>query len=142
MSTPLIWLHEEALRITHPVFKVALERTKAIYVWDDGYFRQANYSLKRLIFIYETLCELPVDIIHGNTIDVIRELAPPTLYIPETNNPLIVNIIASLEATLPVTVVEDEAFVVIKKPSEFHRFFQYWNKAEKTAFTYNGGVNA
>jgi hypothetical protein len=142
MNASLVWLHEEALRMTHPVFKVALERTKAIYVWDDGYFRQANDSLKRLIFIYETLCELPVDIIHGNTLDVIRELAPPALYIPATNNPLIVNIIASLEATVPVKVVEDEDFVAIKKPSEFHRFFQYWNKAKKTAFLHNGGINA
>ena len=142
MNASLVWLHEEALRMTHPVFKIAPERTKAISVWDDAYFRQANYSLKRLIFIYETLCELPVDIIHGNTLDVIRELAPPALYIPATNNPLIVNIIASIEATVPVKVVEDEDFVVIKKPSEFDRFFQYWNKAKKTAFLHNGGINA
>jgi hypothetical protein len=142
MSAPLIWLHEEALRITHPVFRVAPEKTKAIYVWDDGYFRQAKYSLKRLIFIYETLCELPIDIIRGSNAAIVQEFAPSTLYVPATNNPLIVNIITSLEATVPVIVVEDEAFVVIKKTSEFRRFFQYWNKAEKIAFTYNGGVNA
>ena len=142
MNVPLIWLHEEALSMTHPVFKVAPERTKAVYVWDDGYFRQTNYSLKRIVFIYETLCEMPVDIIQGNTLDVIRQLAIPTLYIPATNNPLIVNIIASLEPTVSLKIVEDEAFVIIKKPIDFRRFFQYWNKAEKTAFLYNGGVNA
>jgi hypothetical protein len=142
MSTPLIWLHEEALRLSHPVFHSTPNGLRAIYIWDDAYFRQANYSLKRLIFIYETLCELPVDIIHGNTLDVVRELAPSTLYIPATNNPLIIHIMNSLEAIVPVTVVEDEAFVVIKKPGEFRRFFQYWNKAEKSAFLHNGGVNA
>ena len=142
MNAPLIWVHEEALRMTHPLFKAAPERTKAIYVWDDDYFRAVNYSLKRLIFIYETLCELPIDIIRGNTLDVIRELAPPALYIPATNNALILNIIESLEAAFPVTVVEDETFVVIKKPIEFRRFFQYWNKAEKTAFLQNGGADA
>lgn len=142
MNTPLIWLHEEALRITHPVFKAAPEGTKAVYVWDDNYFRQANYSLKRLIFIYETLCELPVDIIHGTTLDVVRELTPSTLYIPTTNNPLIVTIIDSLKAAFPAAAVEDEAFANIKKPSEFRRFFQYWNKVEKTAFLQNGGVDA
>ena len=141
MNAHLIWLHEEALRLSHPVFKAVPNGTKAIYVWDDVYFHESNYSLKRLIFIYETLCELPIDIIRGNTLDVIRELAPPTLYIPATNNPLIVNIIASLEPTISLKIVEDEAFVVIKKPSEFRRFFQYWNKAEKTAFLHNGGVN-
>lgn len=142
MNAPLIWLHEEALRLSHPAFKAAPNGTKAIYVWDDAYFRQANYSLKRLIFIYETLCELPVDIIRGNTLDVIHEFAPPTLYIPATNNPLILDIIASLEQTVSLKIVEDEAFVVIKKPSEFRRFFQYWNKAEKRAFLQNGGADA
>lgn len=142
MNAPLIWVHEEALRMTHPVFKVAPERTKAIYVWDDDYFRQANYSLKRLIFIYETLCELPIDIIYGKTLDVMRELAPSILYVPATNNPLLLTIIASLETIVPVKIVEDEAFAVIKKPAEFRRFFQYWNKAEKSAFLENAGVDA
>jgi hypothetical protein len=142
MNVPLIWLNEEALRVTHPIFKAAPERTKAIYVWDDGYFRQANYSLKRLIFIYETLCELPIDIIRGSNAAIVQRFAPSTLYVPATNNPLIVNIIASLEATVPVKVVEDEAFVVIKKPTDFIRFFQYWNKSEKKAFLHNGGADA
>jgi hypothetical protein len=142
MNAPLILLHEEALRLSHPVFNAAPNGTKAIYVWDDAYFREANYSLKRLIFIYETLCELPIDIIRGSTVDIIQKIAPSTLYVPATNNPLILNIIESLEAAFPVTVVEDEAFVVIKKPIEFRRFFQYWNKAEKTAFLHNGGANA
>lgn len=142
MNGPLIWLHEEALRMTHPVFNVAPEKTRAIYVWDDDYFRQTEFSLKRLIFIYETLCDLPLDIIHGNTIDVIGELSPCTLYIPSTNNPLIINMIESLEESIPIKVVEDEGFVLIKKPDEFHRFFQYWNKAQKTAFLQNGGSNA
>jgi hypothetical protein len=142
MNEPLIWVHEEALRLSHPVFKAVPNGTKAIYVWDDAYFRQANYSLKRLIFIYETLCELPLEIIRGNTANSLRELAPSTLYLPATNNPLIAEIINDLKTTLPAEIIEDEAFVVIKKPIEFRRFFQYWNKAEKTAFLNNGGVNA
>lgn len=142
MTGPLIWLHEEALRITHPVFKTAPIGTKAVFVWDDNYFKSGGYTLKRLIFIYETLCELPIDIIHGHTKDVIQKLAPSTLYIPASNNPLLINIIASLEVTLPIKIVEVEPFVIIKKPSEFHRFFQYWKKAEKTAFLHNGGADA
>ena len=142
MNTPLIWLHEEALRLTHPVFKTAPNGTKAIYVWDDAYFRKLNYSLKRLVFIYETLCELPIDIMRGNTAPIIQEFAPSTLYVPATNNPLIAEIINNVKTTVPVQIVDDEAFSVIKKPNEFRRFFQYWNKAEKTAFLHNGGADA
>ncbi len=142
MNTPLIWLHEEALRITHPVLKAAPADTKAIFVWDDEYFRRANYSLKRLIFIYETLCELPIDIIQGGTVDVIQEINPAKLYVPATNNALIISIIDNLTPILPTQIVADEPFVVIKKPTDNRRFFQYWNKAEKTAFEHNGGVGA
>jgi hypothetical protein len=142
MSASLIWLHEEALRISHLVFKAAPRGTKAIYVWDDAYFREADYSLKRLVFIYETLCELPIEIIWGNTLEVLRELAPSNLYVPATNNPMIAEMIGDLKIFLPVEIIEDEDFVVIKNSIDFRRFFQYWKKAQKTAFLHNGGVNA
>lgn len=142
MSQPLIVLHDEALRMTHLVFQAAPAEAKAIYVWDDAYFRNANYSLKRLVFIYETLCELPIDIIAGRTAEVVREFSPSALYVPATNNPLIAETMRDLVAIAPVHTIEDEAFVVFKKPVQFRRFFQYWNKAEKTAFLMNGGVNA
>lgn len=142
MKQPLIVLHDEALRMTQPVFQAAPAEAKAIYVWDDTYFRNANYSLKRLVFIYETLCELPVDIIAGRTAEVVREFSPSALYVPATNNPLIAESMRDLVAIAPVHTIEDEAFVVFKKPVQFRRFFQYWNKAEKTAFLMDGGMNA
>jgi hypothetical protein len=141
MNSPLIWLHEDALRISHPVFKAAPAQAKAVYVWDDGYFREANYSLKRIVFIYETLCELPVDIIHGDTFDVIREFTPSSVYVPTTHNPFIMSIVTSLKSIATVHMVEDEAFAAIKRPIQFRRFVQYWNKAEKTAFLHDGGVH-
>ena len=142
MNAELIVLHEEALRMTHPVFGVAPVGTKVVYVWDDDYFRQATYSLKRLVFIYETLCELSVDILQGNTLKTIQELAPSMLYIPATNKPLIVSIIDTLKSVAPVEIVADEVFAVIKKPTDFRRFFQYWNKAEKSAFQPDAGTHA
>ncbi|MBA4275005.1 MAG: hypothetical protein C0436_05060 [Alphaproteobacteria bacterium] len=141
MSTSLIWLHEESLRITHPVFEVAPLDTKAVFIWDDVYLTRANYSLKRLVFIYETLCELPLSIYHGDIVAVVQHLAPSTLYIPATNTPHIVATIDMLKQHADVQRVEDEAFTVIKKAADHRRFFQFWNKAEKTAFLHNGGVN-
>lgn len=140
MNPPLLWLHEEALSMTHPIFKTAPHGTKAVFIWDDDYFRQAHYSLKRLVFIYETLLELPIDILYGNTQSVIRECAPSALYIPATVNPSLKEIIRSLEEIACVHVVQDDPFVTLKKPMEFRRFFQYWNKAQKTAFLPNGGL--
>jgi len=142
MNPALICLHEEALRMTHPVFNVAPTGTKAIYVWDDNYFRTTDYSLKRLIFIYETLCEMPVDIIRGDTISVIQEMAPSSLFVPATNNPFILSILGDIKSVTKVEIVEDEVFAIMKKPTEARRFFQYWSKVEKSAFQHNGGADA
>ena len=98
--------------------------------------------LKRLIFIYETLCELPIDIIQGNTLNIIQLLAPSNLYVPVTNNPLITCTIKALKSVASLELIADEAFALIKKPTDFRRFFQYWNKAEKSAFLLDGDASA
>ena len=138
MNLPLILLHEEALRMTHPVFSSAPDGTKAVFIWDHSYFRQMNYSLKRLVFIYETLCEMPIDILRGEPVNVVKELAPSCVYFPSSNNPLICSKMRELKRVTQVEVVEDSPFVKIKKSTDFMRFFQYWKKAERTALMKNG----
>lgn len=142
MKAPLILLHEEALRITHPMFGVAPLGTKAIYVWDDAYWKQVQYSLKRLVFIYETLCAMPIEIIHGNTRDIVDELSPSILYVPATNNPYILAIHHDLQAHVTLELVEDEPFAMINNSKNFLRFFQYWKQAKETVFIRNGGKDA
>lgn len=142
MTQTLIWIHEEALRVTHPVFTSAPQGTRAVFVWDDKYFQQLDYSLKRLIFIYETLCELPVDIIRGDTTSVIKALASYELYIPESHKPHIVQLINSLKLITKVEIIKDESFVQLPQMKDLKRFFKYWNMAEKTAFSRNGNINA
>lgn len=139
MNGPLILLHEEALRMTHPVLSAAPTGTRVVFIWDDRHFKEVNYSLKRLVFIYETLCEMPIDILRGEPVSLIRELAASHLYVPSSNNPYICAMIQELKRVTQVEIVEDSPFVKIKNPTEFKRFFQYWKKAEKTAFQKNGG---
>ena len=141
MTTPLIWIHEEALRLSHPIFKEAPSHTKAIFIWDRDYFREAAYSLKRLVFIYETLCELPIDIVQDSIIEGIVNYAPSCLYVPATQNPLILRSILALKVKVPLQVIKDDSFVFLTKKPEFRSFFHYWKKAEKSAFLQNGGVD-
>ena len=101
MNPALICLHEDALRITHPIFKFAPTGTKAIYVWDDEYLRRANYSLKRLVFLYETLCDLPVDVVRGATRTVVMAMTPAMLYVPATNNPSLLSLFAGISPATP-----------------------------------------
>ena len=142
MNRALICLHEGALRITHPIFKFAPTGTKAIYVWDDEYLRRANYSLKRLVFLYETLCDLPVDVVRGATRTVVMAMTPAMLYVPATNNPSLLSLFAGISPATPLTFVDDDIFAVMEKTSEARRFFQYWSKVERSAFLHNGGALA
>jgi hypothetical protein len=142
MTKPLIWLHEESLRVTHPIFYAAPTGTRAVFVWDDDYFKTLNYSLKRLIFIYETLCELPVDILRGDTVSVIKELTPSRLYVPSTGKPHITLVIDQLKNIAAVERIPDEVFVQIPETTDFKRFFKYWSSAEKTASLRHGGIDA
>jgi hypothetical protein len=138
MSRALIWLHEETLRLNHPVFSAAPKDSKAVFIWDDAYLRKLDYSLKRLVFIYETLCEMQLEILSGDIVNVIKEIAPSCLYIPATNKPHILSIIEDLKSAAKIELVADENFVSISKPVEFSRFFKYWKSAQKSAFSLNG----
>jgi hypothetical protein len=142
MNQTLICLHEEALRTSHPVFNAAPQGTRAIFVWDDDYLQKLGYSLKRIVFVYETLCELPVDIIRGDTVSVIKELGPSQLYIPESHKPHISSIINSLKLITTVEIIKDEEFIKIPDTTDFKRFFKYWSLAERTASLRNGAIDA
>lgn len=142
MNEPLIWLHEEALRANHPVFRAAPQGTRAVFVWDDRYLQQLDYSLKRLVFIYETLCELPVDIIRGDIIAVFKDLNPPRMFAPASTKPHLVTLTDQLKSVMHIEMIEDHKFVSIPKTTDLKRFFKYWNLAQENAQQKNGGLDA
>ena len=138
MTDSLIWLHEDALRVSHPVFSVAAEQSAAVFIWDDKYLQEANYSLKRLVFLYETLCELPIAILCGDTVEILSAHMASQIYVPASPNPWIHSVCQRL-AGKSITFIDEEPFVNLKTDSDFKRFHQFWNKAEPFAFLHNGG---
>ena len=54
----LFWMHHDCL--TEPA-------SEAIYIFDDEQLGAAGWGLKRLMFVYECLLELPVQILRGPT---------------------------------------------------------------------------
>lgn len=134
----LIWLHEDALRADHPVFSQAGDGAQAVFIWDDAYMAEMGYGLKRRVFIYETLLELPVEIYAGPIVATLREMAPHHILTGKTPNPLLKEMMQALRGGLKVTTVSDDAFVQMDAQPELKRFFKYWNKAKKKAFLYDG----
>lgn len=140
MST-LIWLHEDALRADHPLFNERAD-APACFIWDDAYMTAMHYGLKRRVFIYETLLELPVDIYAGDTQTSLRALLDThkadCLVTGKTPNPRLKDICTALRGDVAVRTIADTPFVQMDAPQELRRFFKYWNKARKKAFLPDG----
>ena len=141
----LIWLHEEGLRRTHPIFARAEADSPAVFVWDQAYFKAAHIGLKRQIFIYESLIDLPVDICAGTHKDVItgriRADRVTRLLVLETPNTLLNRTVVELRQACPhvaVEIVADTPFVTLEREPDLGRFFHYWTKAKKSALCHGG----
>ncbi len=140
MSETLVWVHEDALRQSHPVFTSA-GAAQAIFVWDNDYFKSQNYTVKRLLFIYECLLEMDVTIIEGSTQEVLRDISKGgVIHTAKTLNPYFKTIIKNLRTTSDVQVTADELFSQIPYDTDMGRFFRFWNKARKSMMKANAGL--
>lgn len=143
--TDLIWLHEGALRRTHPIFAMAGKDAPALFIWDRDRFAAGHVGTRRQLFIYETLAELEVDIYEGDAVDLMpRLMAARTvtrLLVPASPDPVILKQIAAISQAMPavmVDLVEDSPFVTLTREPDLGRFFRYWNKARKSAMRPHG----
>ena len=137
--TKLIWLHEDCLRASHNVFSHAPD-AQAVFIWDDAHMAAMHFGLKRRVFIYESLCQLPVEIYVGDTVSALMQLADrgQEIVTGKSPNPALKNIMQALRETIKVSAIADDPFVQMDSPPDLRRFFKYWNKAKKHAFSYDG----
>ena len=134
----LIWVHEDALRDNHPVRAAAGERSQAVFIGDDAYFRAQGYSAKRLIFITECLADMNIDVFKGDTQDMLMSLADKrAIYTASTPNPVFRRIID----TLDITAVDDIPLARIDEHEDLGRFFRYWKKAGESVMNRDGWPN-
>lgn len=132
----ILWLHEDALR-SHPA-----QADRIIRMWDDAYLQAQNHSFTRLVFIYETLCEISaVKILRGETTGILSGLALQKLMIPYTLNPFIRQQAALLADTTKIEWLQETPFATINKPLHYLRVFPYWKQTQKTAFLRNAGTS-
>ena len=138
MSDLIVLLHEKSLRIPNTVVGLLNKDTKVIYVWDDEYYKNRGYSLKRLVFIYESLCTLPVQILRGNTADILNSFNPKRVFIPFTADTGLSRMSEKLSRRFNVEIIKDDLFCEVNFDFETKRFFKYWKRAEKTVFFKDG----
>ena len=130
-----IWVHEDSLRDDHPVHAAAGSDARAVFIWDNNYFRAQGYTAKRLIFIAECLSNMTVEVFAGNTEDVLRTLADNSpIFTAETPNP----VFRSMIDTLKIAAVADTPLADIDPGADLGRFFRYWKKASKSVMSVDG----
>ena len=133
MTSRMHWIHEDALSHLHPALRGRTDADRVCFVWDDAHLEAMEYSFQRLVFIYETLCEMEVEIIRGDTVEVLlataRECGASTVRVPDSPTPALQAIIDALRPHLTVEVIAPPPFVELERPPSLRRFFAYWKSA-------------
>ena len=130
MADKLLLVHDKALRSGLDIYE-ASESFKAVHIWDDEYYRSQRYSLKRLVFIYETLLDLPLEIIQGNTLDILSEENFDHIVIPYSGDQVLKNLFSEVEKIKTVHYLFETPFVNLDRTVEFKRFIRKPGRANK-----------
>ena len=145
----LVWLHEGALRLTHPVFAAGAQDAATIFIWDRDRLAASHVGIKRQLFIYETLAEMSesrnLDIHEGRAEEVLPRLAAQAgasrVLVPSSPDPALRAEIVAIRRAAPdieIVEIEETPFVTLANTPDLGRFFRYWNKARKSALRPQG----
>ncbi len=136
MST-LVWIHEDSLSPRDPAL-LANPDAPAVFVWDDEAVDAEAYSLKRIVFQYECLVDMPVEIHRGPVLDTLLGMAThhgaDSIAVTRSVNPRFGALVKSLERHLPVIVHAPLSFVPSQLNADLRRFARFWKRAEAYAF--------
>ena len=134
MERPVLWIHAEALGPANPAL-LAHPGRPAVFVFEPGLLEGAAgpISLKRVVFLYECLLELPVTIRQGDGADEVlafaaRHRADGVVTSAWVDSQL-GDTAACVAAALPLQVLEPEPFVDLPEPVDLRRFSRYWRSA-------------
>ena len=145
----LVWLHEGALRLTHPVFAAGGPDAATIFIWDRDRLAASHVGIKRQLFIYETLAEMSesrsLDIHEGRAEEVLPRLAAQAgagrVLVPSSPDQALRAEIVAIRRAVPdleIVEIEETPFVTLANTPDLGRFFRYWNKARKSALRPQG----
>jgi hypothetical protein len=133
----IVWVHGDCLSPDNPALQ-AYPDAPALWVWDDVLLDEWQISLKRIVFIYECLLELPVTIRRGDLVAELREFAvehgAARIVTAESPSPRFRAICQNLRNTLPVEMLPVEPFIDYNGKIDLKRFSRYWQVAQRYAF--------
>ncbi|MFQ3645932.1 MAG: hypothetical protein SNJ54_04000 [Anaerolineae bacterium] len=134
MNGTIVWLHADNLN-PHCAALQAAPGCPAVFVWDDELLEEWKISLKRIVFIYECLLELPVSIRRGDVAAEVAAFAQAhsaqrilTMASPSPRHRLICQrIMQRMPKGSRLEVLRDPAFVETNARLDLKRFSRYWS---------------
>ena len=106
MNKDIVLFHEKALNTNFPGSHQISTETKRLFIWDDQYFKRRGYALKRLVFIYETLCQMEIEIVQGEILEVLHLISPEQIITFFTADTEIKAILAQLSSFYSVKIIK------------------------------------
>ncbi|MEM9351495.1 MAG: hypothetical protein AAGA92_00635 [Planctomycetota bacterium] len=126
-ANAVLWVHDEMLS---PQWLV--EDRPAVFVFDEDWIRDERLSLKRIVFLYECLLEMPgVEVRKGRVEQEVQAFADrhgaDTIYTASSPLPRI----KRQGVSLSVEWIPPEEIVSLPAETDLKRFSRYWRRAEK-----------
>ena len=136
---PLVWLTLDSAAATSPA-AAAHPTSPTVFVVDPAWLAAEQPALKRLVFLWECLADLPeVEIQVGDprTILPARALALgcDAIAVADTPCPLVRRAALTIAEAVPVHVAVWPAFFDRSRVTDLGRFSRFWQKAGRTALT-------
>ncbi|MBK9122845.1 MAG: hypothetical protein IPM16_06945 [Chloroflexi bacterium] len=130
----IVWVHGDDLSPNSPPL-MADSGVPAVFVFDDELLREWKISLKRIVFMYECLLELPVIIRRGEVAAEVAAFAvghgATRILTSRSPSPRLAAIAEQIAESsggrLRVEVVERTPFVKTARKLDLKRFTYYWN---------------
>lgn len=133
-SPTLVWVHGDSLSPTNPAL-LTYPQAPAVWVWDEELLNQWQISRKRIVFIYECLLELPVEIRRGNVVQELTQAMQAQrakhLVTTPSPSPRFKQICQELSRQFTLEILAIPPLIPPQKYLDLKRFSRYWKVAEK-----------
>jgi deoxyribodipyrimidine photo-lyase len=137
LRRPLVWLTLDSASPRSPA-AVAHPDSPRVHVIDLAWLRRERPTLKRLVFLFECLADVPgVEVIIGDPRIVIPERAAAHgcdgVSLADTPCPLVRAAVAEIGPRLPVAVQPWPMFCDRSRVTDLGRFSRYWPQVKRSA---------
>ena len=137
----VVWVHGDCLIPYNPALQ-AVPDASALFVWDDRLLAEWKISLKRIVFMYECLLELPVTIRRGEMAAelsrFVTERGAERILTTESPSPHFIATCNQLQTqNIQLEILPVEPLINYEGEFDLKRFSRFWRKAQKYAYPHD-----